>query len=114
MGRVQGSSLGAGRTGGPYLIENQLPRPLSVVRQLVEGLGGHQRVRSIKSKLALLCQEDRLVEVVDHTCNVRRGTRGSKGKGRQGGKSRAVISGQALRLRAVKYTSSGDSIVKAV
>ena len=53
MSRVHGSSLGAGWTGGPYLIENQLLRPLSVVLRHVEGLGDHQREWSITSNLAL-------------------------------------------------------------
>ena len=53
MGRVQGSSLGAGRAHGSYLMEDQLPRPLSMVRRLVEGLGGHQQKWSIMSNLAL-------------------------------------------------------------
>ena len=53
MGRVQGSSLGAGRAAGSYLMADQLPRPLPMVRRLVEGLGGHQRQWSITSNLAL-------------------------------------------------------------
>ena len=104
MGRVQGSSLGSGRAGGSNLIEDQLPRPMSTVRRLVEGLGGHQRPWSIYEQLGALCQEDRLEEVVEHTCNIRRGTRDSKGKGRQGGKSHTVISGQAPQRRKLKYT----------
>ena len=52
MARVQGSSLGAGRARRSYLMEGQLPRPLSMVHRLVEGLGGHQQPWSIRSNLA--------------------------------------------------------------
>ena len=62
---------------------------------------------SIAEQLGALCQEDRLEEVVEHTCKVRKGARDSKGKGRQGGKSHAVISGQVLPAPPVKYTCVG-------
>ena len=107
MVRVQGSSLGAGRARGSYLMEDQLPRPLSMVRRLVEGLGGHQQPWSIHSNLAFSAKRTGVEKVVEHTCKVRRGTRDSKGKGRQGGKSRAFKSGQALPRSRLKYTGVG-------
>ena len=99
----------AGRWAGSRVVPDGGPTPTAVVRGPPTGRRTWWSSATMvdSEQLGALCQEDRLEKVVEHTCKVRRGTRDSKGKGRQGGKSRAFKSGQALPRSRLKYTGVG-------
>ena len=98
-----------GRWAGSRVVPDGGPTPTAVVRGPPTGRRTWWSSAGMvdSEQLGVLCQEDRLEKVVEHTCKVRRGTRDSKGKGRQGGKSRAFKSGQALPRSRLKYTGVG-------
>ena len=100
MGRVQGSSLGAGRAGGSYLMEDQLPRPLSMVRRLVEGLGGQQQPWSIQSNLAISAKRTDWKKSSS--------TPAKCGEGQGTVKERAGKAGSHARSKAGKHCRAAD------